>query len=153
MTVGRVVRRLDVLQSGGVLYYDVDVAIAAIGPVVSASLWLQVPPDRLEPVGLAVASHENILFAAAISGDDNLVAVISTDSLDALHRYLTSELAAVEGISRYKLAPVLRGQAGRRPDRRRPPLVTSVAARPRGPARGLARTGVRPDQRDSPSSA
>jgi DNA-binding Lrp family transcriptional regulator len=156
LTVGRVMRRLDALQSGGVLYYDVDIAIAAIGPVVSASLWLQVPPDRLEPVGLALAQHDAVMFAAAISGDDNLVAVVMTDSLDALHGYLTSRLAGVEGISRYKLSPVMRRvkQAGAVTvgDRLSEPSSRRARqARPAAPAATSPAGG--PDQRLSPSSA
>ncbi len=107
-TVGRVTRRVEALQASGVVYFDLDIAVAAMGAIAAAYLWLQVPPAQLEAVGRALAEHDEVQFAAAITGDDNLVAVATSDSLDGLYGYLTMKLAAVDGISRYAVSPVLR---------------------------------------------
>jgi DNA-binding Lrp family transcriptional regulator len=107
-SAGRVMRRVEALREAGALYFDVDLAEAAIGPAASASLWLQVPPARLEPVGLAIAGHDEALFVAAISGDDNLVVELAATSMNGLHEYLTTRLAAVEGVARYKITPTQR---------------------------------------------
>jgi DNA-binding Lrp family transcriptional regulator len=113
-SAGRVMRRVEALETAGALYFDVDIADAAVGPFAAASLWLQVPPACLEPVGVALGGHEEAQFVAAISGDDNLVAEIGATSMDGLHEYLTTKLAAIEGITRYKITPTQRSvkQAG-----------------------------------------
>ncbi|MGF7238333.1 MAG: Lrp/AsnC family transcriptional regulator [Frankia sp.] len=108
MTVARVTRRVEALRASGVVYLDVDLALAATGAIATAYLWLQVPPARLESVGPALAQHDEVQFAAAITGDDNLVAVATSDSLDGLYDYLTTKLAAVDGISRFAVSPVFR---------------------------------------------
>lgn len=108
MSVGRVTRRIEALQRDGVLYFDVDIAVAATGTVTTAHLWLQVPPASLEAVGHAIAGHDEVQFAAAISGEDNLVASVTSGSLDELYSYLTTKVAAIDGVSRYQLSPVLR---------------------------------------------
>lgn len=108
MSVGRVMRRLDALRSGGAVYFDVDIAVAAMGSIETAYLWLQVAPSRLEAVGQAFATHDEIPFAAAITGDDNLVVSATVAGVEGLYTYLTTKVAAVEGISRYTISPVLR---------------------------------------------
>jgi DNA-binding Lrp family transcriptional regulator len=108
MTIGRVTRRVEALQAAGVVYFDLDIATAAVGLLSTAYLWLQVPPGRLEAVGRALARHQEVQFAAAISGQDNIVAHASAASLDGLYRYLTTKVAAIDGISRYTISPVLR---------------------------------------------
>jgi DNA-binding Lrp family transcriptional regulator len=108
MSEGRVMRRVDALQASGVVYFDVDIAIGALGDVTTASLWLQVSPSRLDAAGRAIAEHDEVPFAAAITGEDNLVASVTSDSLDGLYSYLTTKIAAVDGITRYALSPVLR---------------------------------------------
>ncbi|MCU1656726.1 MAG: Lrp/AsnC family transcriptional regulator [Pseudonocardiales bacterium] len=108
MTVGRVMRRVDALQASGVVYFDLDIAFAAMGPVTTAALWLKASPTRLEAVGRAIAEHDEVQFAAAITGDDNLVASVASDSLEGLYSYLITKIAAIDGINSYELSPVLR---------------------------------------------
>ena len=108
MSVGRVMRRVDALQASGVVYFDVDIAVAAVGTITAASLWLQVAPARLESVGCAIAAHDEVPFAAAISGEHNLVAALRSESLDELYSYLTTKIATIDGITRYEVSPVLR---------------------------------------------
>ena len=108
MSVGRVMRRVDALQANGVVYFDLDIAAAATGNRAAASLWLQVSPAQLESVGRAIAAHDEVPFAAAITGEFNLVAVVTSDGLHGLYSYLTTKIATIDGITHYELSPVLR---------------------------------------------
>lgn len=108
MSAGRVVRRLDALVSSGVVYFDVDIALAALRHSTAAALWLQVSPARLDAVGHAIAEHTEVPFAAAIAGKGNLVAWAVCESLDGLYLYLTEKVATIEGINGYEISPVMR---------------------------------------------
>lgn len=107
-SVGKVMRRVSALEAAGVIYFDLDIAAAAMGDPVSATLWLGAGPAHLDKIGTTIADHEEVHFAAALTGTSNLVAAITGDDLDALHRYVTTKLAVIEGIHTYEIAPALR---------------------------------------------
>jgi DNA-binding Lrp family transcriptional regulator len=108
ISVGRVMRRVAALQAAGVIYFDLDIATAAIGDPTTLSLWLTVAPRDLDAVGRAVAAHDEVQFAAALTGPANLVAAVTCADLGAAHTYVTTTLAAVDGITGYELSPVMR---------------------------------------------
>ena len=108
MSEGQVVRRVDAMQSSGVLYFDIDLAGDALGYPTAAYLWLTVTPARLESVGLALAQHDEVPFAAAVSGPANLVATVACQSLDHLYSYVTTKIAAIDGVQTLEISPVLR---------------------------------------------
>lgn len=108
MSEGQVVRRVEAMQSNGVLYFDIDLAGVALGYPTSAYLWLTVTPAHLESVGSALAQHDEVPFAAAISGPANLVASVTCRSLDHLYGYVTTKIAAIQGVQSLEISPVLR---------------------------------------------
>lgn len=116
MSIGRVTRRIAALQAGGILYFDLDIAPAAMGSGTAAFLWLRVAPAHLESVGRALAEHDEINYAAAISGPFNIFAVLIATDTNALYRYVTTKMSALEGIHSFELSPVLHRlkQAGSR---------------------------------------
>lgn len=107
-SIGRVRRRLDSLTGAGVVYFDVDLAPAATGTKATSSLWLTVAPRHLASVGQALAGHDDVPFAAALSGPANLSATLSAIDLDDTYRFVTGTLAALDGITGYEIAPQLR---------------------------------------------
>jgi DNA-binding Lrp family transcriptional regulator len=100
-------RRVDELIASGVLYFDLDVAIDAIGIHSPAILWMTVIPARLAEVGEALASRPEIPFVAATTGSTNLVASLVCQDDRALYEYLTGEVAALNGITQIETAPVM----------------------------------------------
>jgi DNA-binding Lrp family transcriptional regulator len=108
LSEGRVSRRLDVLQSSGTLYFDIDLAASAVGYPTSAYLWLSVAPGRLQATGAALAEHDEVPFAAAISGPANLVASVACRSMEHLYDYVTTKLGALRGVQSVEVSPVLR---------------------------------------------
>jgi DNA-binding Lrp family transcriptional regulator len=108
MSEGRVVRRLEALQSSGVLYFDIDLASLVLGYPSSAYLWLTVAPAQLASAGNALADHDEVPFAAAISGPANLVAAVTCRSLEDLYTYVTTKLGALGGVQSVEMSPVLR---------------------------------------------
>ncbi|MFJ9242000.1 Lrp/AsnC family transcriptional regulator [Streptomyces sp. NPDC101776] len=100
-STARVARRLDALENSGALLYDVELLAARLGFALNATLWLRVAPARLESVGEELAGHDEVAFAAAISGDSNVMVVVICRDTEDLYRYLTTKVAAVTGIDGY----------------------------------------------------
>jgi DNA-binding Lrp family transcriptional regulator len=101
-------RRMERLRACGVLYYDVDIPPAAFGMRTEARLWMSVRPAELASVGHAMAGHPEVSFAAAITGPANLMAAVACRDDQALYRYLTERVGALDGIDRLETAPVIR---------------------------------------------
>ncbi|MFI6402014.1 Lrp/AsnC family transcriptional regulator [Streptomyces sp. NPDC050548] len=100
-STARVARRLDALETSGVLAYDVELLSARLGFALSATLWLRVAPVHLARAGEELAGHDEVAFAAAISGDSNVMAIVVCRDTEDLYRYLTTKVAAVPGIDGY----------------------------------------------------
>ncbi|MDX2545395.1 Lrp/AsnC family transcriptional regulator [Streptomyces sp. WI04-05B] len=100
----RVARRMEALETSGTLFYDVELLPERLGHTLNATLWLRVTPARLQQAGEQLAQHAEVAFAGAISGHHNLmVSVICRDAED-FYRYLTTSVAAVEGIDAYEVS-------------------------------------------------
>ncbi len=108
LSEGRVTRRLATLLEHGVVYFDVDVAAAALGFPVSAYVWLTVAPAHLDAACLALSGHPETPFVAAVSGRANVVVSVTCRDLDELYGYVTARLGAVDGVQAVEIAPVLR---------------------------------------------
>ncbi|WP_256788936.1 Lrp/AsnC family transcriptional regulator [Frankia sp. AvcI1] len=108
-------RRLSELRSSGALYYDLDFDHGSLLGHLRASLWLEVEPARLAEVGAALAEHEQVAFAGAITGTANLYASVVCRDAGALYRYLTGPIAALAGIRRLETAPIHRPLKGAAP--------------------------------------
>ncbi|MGH3067989.1 MAG: Lrp/AsnC family transcriptional regulator [Streptosporangiaceae bacterium] len=106
-TEGRVLRRVEALRDAGILYFDVDLATAAMGFTASAYLWLIVEPARLEAVGEQISRHAEVPFAAAITGPANLVASVVCRDSEALYEYVTTKVSAAAGVRQLEISPVL----------------------------------------------
>ncbi|WP_035844364.1 Lrp/AsnC family transcriptional regulator [Kitasatospora azatica] len=100
-------RRLAELRARGALFFDVDIEPALLGVTVSALLWMQVAPARLDAVATALAGHRELAVVAATTGSTNLVAHALCRDAEALHHYLTRRVAW-DAVTRIETAPVLR---------------------------------------------
>lgn len=101
---GRVVRRLEALESSGTLSYALDLLPEHLGYRFNATLWLRTTPAALERAGEELAAHDEVAFAAATSGDHNIMAVVLCRDHEDFHRYLTTRVAAVPGIDGYQVS-------------------------------------------------
>jgi DNA-binding Lrp family transcriptional regulator len=100
----RVARRITALEASGTLLYEVDLLPERLGYHLNAMLWLTVAPQRLHSVGEQIAVHDEIAFAAAVTGRNNLIAVAICRDVDDLYRYLTERLAAIDHIRSYDVS-------------------------------------------------
>lgn len=103
-TVGRVRRRLRTLERSGALYYDVEILPEHLGFDLSATLWLTVAPSAIDEVGAEIAAHDEVAFAAAISGDHNLMVAVICRDTDDFYRYLRTGVGAVDGVLGYSVS-------------------------------------------------
>jgi DNA-binding Lrp family transcriptional regulator len=100
----RVARRIAALEASGTLLYEVDLLPERLGYHLNAMLWLTVAPQHLHSVGEQIAAHDEIAFAAAVSGHNNLVAVAICHDVDDLYRYLTQRLAGIDQVRTYDVS-------------------------------------------------
>ncbi|ORW09975.1 Lrp/AsnC family transcriptional regulator [Mycobacterium kyorinense] len=103
-SMARVARRVAALETSGALVYDVEVLGERLGFHLNAMLWLTVTPLHLRRVGEQIAAHDEVAFAAAVSGRNNLLAVVICRDADDLYRYLTENLAAIDDIRAYDIS-------------------------------------------------
>jgi DNA-binding Lrp family transcriptional regulator len=115
---GRVTRRLATLIDSGVLYLDLDLATGLLGFPVSAYLWLRVEPASLVAVGTELAGHQEVPFAAAVTGPANLVVMVLCRDTEELYQYVATRISGTAGVRELEVAPTLRRikQAGSRMD-------------------------------------
>ncbi|WP_441250697.1 Lrp/AsnC family transcriptional regulator [Kitasatospora sp. McL0602] len=101
-------RRLDQLQAGGAVFFDVEIDPLLLGFHTQAALLATVAPADLAAAGAALGSHPEVPFAAAITGSANLLAVVICRDNDALYEYLTERIGALPAIRQLEVVPVLR---------------------------------------------
>jgi DNA-binding Lrp family transcriptional regulator len=101
-------RRVELLRRSRTLGFMLETDPRAFGYLTEARLWMSVRPSGLAAVGEALTRHPEVYFAAATTGQANLVASVTCrDSLD-LYRYLTEQIGALDGVTSLESAPVLR---------------------------------------------
>jgi DNA-binding Lrp family transcriptional regulator len=101
-------RRMDRLAGSGVLFYDVDIPPECLGYRSEARLWMSVRPADLVSAGEELARHPEVSFAAATTGPANLMAAVACRDDQALYRYLTERISALDGVTHLETAPVIR---------------------------------------------
>ncbi|MFI5937118.1 AsnC family transcriptional regulator [Actinoplanes sp. NPDC051494] len=106
-TQRRVAGRLGALTASGVLRFDIDTAVTALGFRAVAGLWFTVAPADLASVGARLADHQQLPWAAAITGSANIVATALCTDAAALYRYLTTEVAAISEVRTCEVVPRL----------------------------------------------
>ena len=108
LTPSRVSRRLQKLISDHVVHIDVELAPAALGYHSRANLWLRVHPSETKSVGRALARMPEVGFAAAITGRNNLHAVIHCRDLDELFEFTSDRVGALPGVESADVSPIHR---------------------------------------------
>lgn len=131
---GKVAHRVQALASSGALYFDVDLLPEQFGYGLQADMWIRTSPRHLMEIGQGLGEHDEVLFAGATSGSSNLLALVLCRDAGDLHRYLTTKVAALDGINAYDVSVIARRvkQAGSLIARGRlvhPPVGVSRAAR------------------------
>ncbi|MFJ9821828.1 Lrp/AsnC family transcriptional regulator [Streptomyces sp. NPDC101151] len=101
-------RRVERLRVSGALYFDVQHDSASLGLGVGAMLWLTVAPSALADVGHALAKHREVGFAAATTGQANLVASVATAGTGELYHYLSEKIGALQGVQSVESTLTLR---------------------------------------------
>jgi DNA-binding Lrp family transcriptional regulator len=104
----RVSRRLEELVRIGLLYFDAEVALGALGLRSRPFLWMTVTAARLQATGAALAEHPESLFVAATTGTTNLVASSAFRDTAHLYRYVTESLGSLDAITGLEISPSLR---------------------------------------------
>lgn len=137
-------RHLEHLQSSRALRFDVDIDPHVLGAGVQTLFWMKVRPGELHATGMALATHVEVAFAAATTGQTNLYASVMTRDNDGLYTYLTRRIAALPAVHDVEAVPVIRTAKSANapspaPFERPPPR--SVATRRRQPRKDSAASG------------
>jgi DNA-binding Lrp family transcriptional regulator len=108
LTPGRASRRLQTLVSDGVVHIHVELSPAALGFHYAANLWLRVHPSETKSVGRALARMPEVGFAAAMSGRNNLHALVHCRDLDELFEFTSDRVGALPGVESAEVSLVHR---------------------------------------------
>jgi DNA-binding Lrp family transcriptional regulator len=99
--------RVAELITSGAVYLHLDVAHQVIGLRSVANLWFTVAPSDLARVGARLADHLELAFAAAMTGQTNIMASALCADPGELYRYITTKVAAIEGVRTVETVPQL----------------------------------------------
>lgn len=99
-SAARVKRRIAALEASSTLTYDVDVLPERLGFPVHALVWMNIPPRHVVEVAQHVGTHREVASVVAVTGANNLMAVVIAQDVEHLYRYLTGQLATVDHIDR-----------------------------------------------------
>ncbi|MEV5505675.1 Lrp/AsnC family transcriptional regulator [Streptomyces orinoci] len=99
-------RRLERLRHLGVLSFQVDLPMAALGYHAEARLWLSVKPSALVSVARTLAGHREVSFVAITTGPTNVMASVVCRDTGDLYRYLTERVAALDEVHTVETATV-----------------------------------------------
>jgi DNA-binding Lrp family transcriptional regulator len=101
--------RLDGAQAeAGVLYFDLELDMAAFGFRSTTWLWIAVPPSHLAAVGEALAKFPEVAYAAATTGTANLAVCAVCANEPEFYEFLTEKVGSLPGVERVETAPVIR---------------------------------------------
>ncbi len=100
-------RRLDALVRDGAVRPATEVDLALLGVHAEALLWITVAPGGLEATARALSDHPQVRFAAATTGQANLLVAVAAADLDALYAFLTTAVGALELITGIETVPIL----------------------------------------------
>jgi DNA-binding Lrp family transcriptional regulator len=101
-------RRMDQLRDTGVLYFDLELNMAAFGFRSTTWLWMSVAPAQLVAAGQALAKFPEVAYAAATTGPANLSACAVCRDETEFYEFLTARAGSLSGIERVETAPVIR---------------------------------------------
>jgi DNA-binding Lrp family transcriptional regulator len=107
LTQRQAANRVAELVASGAIFFHLDVAHEVIGLRSVAALWFTVSPADLASVGAQLADHLELAFAAAMTGQTNIMASALCASPAELYRYITTEVAAIEGVRTVETVPQL----------------------------------------------
>ncbi len=108
LTPSRVSRRLHKLIADRIVHIDVELAPAALGYRARANLWLRVHPAETKSVGRALARMPEVGFVAAMTGRNNLHAVIHCRDLDELFEFTSDRVGTLTGVESAEVSPIHR---------------------------------------------
>jgi len=101
-------RRLDQLREAGLLYFDLEVDMAAFGFRAPAWLWMSAPPSHLAALGQALAGFPEVAYAAATTGPASLAACVVCRDEPELYDFLTEKVGGLPAIERIETSPIVR---------------------------------------------
>jgi DNA-binding Lrp family transcriptional regulator len=138
-----VTRRLAVLQAGGMLSFDVEIAAEVYGITTQALLWMSVAPAHLNQAATTLIQQRKLAFLASTTGSTNLVALILCGTPTELHDYLAHGLGALESIRTLETSPVQRTLKMSSPFLRNSPVLEYASTSGPRPSAAAARSRTR----------
>jgi DNA-binding Lrp family transcriptional regulator len=100
-------RRIEELQQQQALYFDVDIREDFLDARLAALLWLAVEPGHLDETGRAIARHPEVPFAAATTGQTNLIVSARFRGTRHMYHYITARLTGLSGIRSLEASPII----------------------------------------------
>ena len=90
--------RINRLVQDGVVKLVAIVNPAALGYDVTADIFLEVEPGRLEDVAEQLVAMEEVAYVGLTTGDRDISIQVFVPSVDALYRFITEKLQRIPGV-------------------------------------------------------
>ncbi|MCS7051453.1 MAG: Lrp/AsnC family transcriptional regulator [Thermomicrobium sp.] len=90
--------RINRLVQDGVVKLVAIVNPAALGYDVTADIFLEVEPGRLEEVAAQLTAMEEVAYVGLTTGDRDISIQVFVPSVDALYRFITEKLQRIPGV-------------------------------------------------------
>jgi DNA-binding Lrp family transcriptional regulator len=107
-TPARTARRVEELSASGLLYFDTEMAVEALGFRSLALMSMSVGAADLLATGEALARHDEVAFAAATTGSTNLFTSVVCRDAAHLFQYVSEGLGGLPAIRQVEISPALR---------------------------------------------
>ncbi|MFJ2873675.1 Lrp/AsnC family transcriptional regulator [Streptomyces sp. NPDC087298] len=101
-------RRIAHLRTAGALFFVLDVDERLLGDPSGTAIWMSVQPLRLAAAGAALAGHPEVAYAAATTGQTNLLAHVLCSDDESLYAYLSDRIGTLLGVDTVETAPIIR---------------------------------------------
>lgn len=93
------------MRDTGVLYFGLELDMAAFGFRSTTWLWMSVPPARLATAGQALSKFPEVACAAATTGPAYLAVCAVCRDESEFYEFMTTKAGALPGIERVETAP------------------------------------------------
>lgn len=90
--------RINRLVQDGIIKLVAIVNPAALGYDVTADIFLEVEPGRLEEVAQQLAQMEEVAYVGLTTGERDISIQVFVPSVDALYRFITEKLQRIPGV-------------------------------------------------------
>lgn len=100
-------RRLTALLGDRIVLPATEIDLTLLGLKAEAMLWLNVHPGAVHQTAQTLLNHPHVRYAAATTGQANLVVAVAMPSMDDLFEFVTDVIGPINKITAVETTPIM----------------------------------------------